>query len=85
MWWQCQNGLGGKESENFGIFSEKTCTDRKFLPSICTPATGVTEVKSGLFLKNLEFTGEHTSELMSKNKVLNARIEVYSGFNRDTM
>lgn len=80
---QCQNGLGGKEIENFGIFTKKTFT--KLSHSIRTPATGVSAIKSGLFLKNLEFTREHTSEQGSKNKVLNARIEVYSGVSGDAM
>lgn len=66
-----ENGLGEEESKQ---------TFTKLSPCICTSTTGVTEVRSGLFLKSLEFTGGQTSKQMSQGKVFSARIEIYSGF-----
>lgn len=61
----------GEKSENFGIFSKH----------ISDPAIGVIEVtRSGPLLRGLEFTGRHTRPQMSKNKILNVRIEVCSCF-----
>lgn len=67
-----EKGLGGEESENFGIISKQTFTELS--PCTCTLAAGVIEVKKqkGLFLKSLEFTEEQTCKQVS--------LEVYSSF-----
>lgn len=72
VWQQHGEWTGREKSENFGLFNKQTSAK---LSCVSVPATGVIEVmKSGPLLRSLDFTGGHISQ------ILNARIEVCSGF-----